>query len=399
MDFFNYKNNIIHAEDVSITDLVKTYPTPFYLYSKATIERHYRLFDEALKLDNKKICYAVKANSNDHVLKILAANGSGADVVSKGEIEKALAAGIKAQDIVYSGVGKKKTEIAFAIDQNIFQFNTESKEEIFMIDEIARSKNKIQDIVLRINPNVDAKTNSKISTGKKGDKFGIDLAYVPEVLKEIRNLKNINFRGLSVHIGSQITEIAPFAAAFKVTIDFAKSLLSDGYKIDRIDFGGGVGVPYGDNKTISIADYAEVAIAAASKLPGMTYIFEPGRLLVANAGILVTQVILVKRVAGKSFVIIDSAMNDLLRPALYSALHQVLPVVQDAEKEREACDIVGPVCETSDVFVRDILFQKQEADDYLIIKSSGAYGAVMASTYNARPLILEYVVDGNNILT
>jgi diaminopimelate decarboxylase len=397
MDFFNYKNDIMHAEDMALTDLVKQYQTPFYLYSKQTILRHFQLFNDALKLKNKKICYAVKANTNPYVLKALAEAGSGADVVSKGEIEAAISAGIKPQDIVYSGVGKTKPEIAYAIDQDIYQFNCESKEEIFMIDEIAASKNKVQNIVLRINPDVDAKTNAKISTGKKGDKFGIDLDYVPTVLDQIKDLKNICFKGVSVHIGSQITETGPFADAFAVTVDFVKNLIAKGHKIERLDLGGGVGVPYGDNKTISIADYAEVVHNALRDLPDLNYIFEPGRLLVANAGILVTQVILIKRVPGKNFLIVDSAMNDLLRPALYSAKHQFLPVVKDDNKSEEIYDIVGPVCETSDVFVRDISFPKQEPDDYLIIRSTGAYGAVMASTYNSRQLIKEYLIDGNRI--
>jgi diaminopimelate decarboxylase len=398
MDFFNYKNDIMHAEDMALTDLVKQYQTPFYLYSKQTILRHFQLFNDALKLKNKKICYAVKANTNTYVLKTLAEAGSGADVVSKGEIEAAIAAGIKPQDIVYSGVGKTKSEIAYAIDQDIYQFNCESKEEIFMIDKIAASKNKVQNIVLRINPDVDAKTNAKISTGKKGDKFGIDLDYVPTVLDQIKDLKNICFKGVSVHIGSQITETGPFADAFAVTVDFVKNLIANGHKIERLDLGGGVGVPYGDNKTISIADYAEVVHNALRDLPDLNYIFEPGRLLVANAGILVTQVILIKRVPGKNFLIVDSAMNDLLRPALYSAKHQFFPVIRDENKSEEIYDIVGPVCETSDVFVRDHSFPKQEPDDYLMIRSTGAYGAVMASTYNSRPLIKEYLIDGKQIL-
>ncbi|MDC0857355.1 diaminopimelate decarboxylase [Rickettsiales bacterium] len=398
MDFFNYQNDIMHAENMALTDLVKQYQTPFYLYSKQTILRHFQLFNDALKLKNKKICYAVKANTNPYVLKTLAEAGSGADVVSKGEIEAAISAGIKPQDIVYSGVGKTKAEIAYAIDQDIYQFNCESKEEIFMIDEIAASKNKVQNIVLRINPDVDAKTNAKISTGKKGDKFGIDLDYVPTVLDQIKDLKNICFKGVSVHIGSQITETGPFADAFAVTVDFVKNLIAKGHNIERLDLGGGVGVPYGDNKTISIADYAEVVHNALSDLPDLNYIFEPGRLLVANAGILVTQVILIKRVPGKNFLIVDSAMNDLLRPALYSAKHQFFPVIRDENKSEEIYDIVGPVCETSDVFVRDHSFPKQEPDDYLMIRSTGAYGAVMASTYNSRPLIKEYLIDGDQIL-
>ena len=314
----------MHAEDIALTDIVRQYQTPFYLYSKQTILRHFKLFNDALKLKNKKFVGTVKANTNPYVLKTLAEAGSGADVVSRGEIEAAISAGIKPQDIVYSGVGKTKAEITYAIDQDIYQFNCESKEEIFMIDEIAASKNKVQNIVhtLRINPDVDAKTNAKISTGKKGDKFGIDLDYVPTVLDQIKELKNICFKGVSVHIGSQITETGPFADAFAVTVDFVKSLIANGHKIERLDLGGGVGVPYGDNKTISIADYAEVVHNALSDLPDLNYIFEPGRLLVANAGILVTQVILIKRVPGKNFLIVDSAMNDLLRPALYSAKHQ-----------------------------------------------------------------------------
>lgn len=397
MDYFRYKQGEIYAEDLAVSEIVKKVKTPFYLYSSATLKRHYQVFDEALKIENKLICYAVKANANLQLLKLLASLGCGADVVSQGEIKRALEAGIDPKKIVYSGVGKTKEEIAYAIDTEILQFNAESYEEVLMINEIAKGKSHIQDIVLRINPDIDADTNSKISTGRKGDKFGIDIDYAPEVIENIRELSNINFIGISVHIGSQITKVDPFRKAFIKTVDFVKQLIQRGIKITTLDFGGGLGVPYGENDTVLPDEYAQIVSEVTESLPTLKYIFEPGRLLVANAGILVSSVILVKKTPYKNFAIIDAAMNDLLRPALYDAKHQIEPAFIKNNPARKY-DVVGPVCETSDVLVKDISLPEVEADDVIIIRSAGAYGAVMASTYNLRPLVKEVVVDGDIIL-
>jgi len=396
MDYFNYRENQLFAEDVAVLDIAKKVGTPFYLYSKATFIRHYQVMDKSLALPKKIICFAMKSNGNLAVLKLLGEEGAGVDVVSQGEIFKALKAGIAADKIVFSGVGKTKEEISYGIEKGIFQFNAESLEEIESINEVAFSKDHQAKIAIRINPDVGAGGNDKISTGKKGDKFGIDIDLAENAIKQANLLSNIDFQGISVHIGSQITNLDAFAKAFRRVFQFVTELEKKGITINTIDLGGGLGVPYDDDTIVPPSKYGELITDMVKEFhfEHKKFIFEPGRVISANAGILISTVTLVKKTEEKEFVIADVAMNDLMRPALYEAIHQFIPVVKTGDTNKKY-DFVGPVCETTDVFIKGLKFQELKSGDLFAIRSCGAYGAVMSCEYNGRPLIPEVLVDGD----
>jgi diaminopimelate decarboxylase len=395
VDHFTYKNGILNAEDVPLPALAAAVGTPFYCYSTATLQRHYRVFADALQGLDAQIFYAVKANDNLAVIRTLADAGAGADVVSGGEIRKVRAAGIPSERIVFSGVGKTREEMAYALDTGILQFNVESEPELDALSEVASARNATVDIAIRINPDVDAGTHKKISTGRKDNKFGIPWPEARSVFAAAAERPGLAVRGVAIHIGSQLTQLAPFEAAFTIAVDAVRQLRSDGHDIARLDLGGGLGVPYGIADPPSPADYGAMVKRVTAGL-GCTLMFEPGRLIVANAGILVTRVIYVKRTPHKVFVITDAAMNDLIRPTLYGAHHAVAPVLEArAQGALEIVDIVGPVCETGDILAEDREMVAPLADDLLVLRSAGAYGAVMASTYNARPLVPEVMVKGS----
>ncbi|MDE3061287.1 MAG: diaminopimelate decarboxylase [Pseudomonadota bacterium] len=391
MDHFHYKNGIYHAEDVALDALAQDIGTPFYCYSTATLTRHYQVFSS--HFPDAKICYAVKANGNLAVVKTLANLGSGADVVSEGEIRLALAAGIKPQDIVFSGVGKTASEMAYALNQNIFQFNVESIPELHLLSEMALAAGVKAQIAVRVNPDVDPKTHAKIATGHKESKFGIGMGQAMEVYRLAAGLKGIEIQGVSVHIGSQLTHLEPFAQAFARMRSFVGELRAAGFPINTLDLGGGLGIPYGNEEPPLPEAYAEIVRRETDGL-NCRLIFEPGRVLVGNAGILVTRVIYVKQSEGRFFVIVDAGMNDLIRPALYEAYHDIVPIIATGEGSTELVDVVGPVCETGDIFAEQRLLKLPKAGDLLAFRTAGAYGAAMASTYNARPLIAEIMVNG-----
>ena len=390
MDHFQYKNGVYHAEDVSLTALAESTGTPFYCYSSATLTRHYKVFSE--NFPQAKVCFAVKTNGSLAVLKTLAKLGAGADVVSEGEIRLARAAGMAACDIVFSGVGKTAAEMAYALDQDIFQFNVESEPELQLLNEVAKGKNKKARIAIRVNPDVDPKTHAKISTGQKETKFGIDMAQAMAAYRTARGLSHLDVQGVSMHIGSQLTRIEPFAQAFARVKHFVGELRADGFTIKTVDLGGGLGIPYGLDAPPSPEEYAKTVKAELGDL-GCQLVFEPGRMMAGNAGILVTRVIYVKKSTHRIFVIVDAGMNDLIRPAMYDAYHEILPVNQPAG-EGVPVDVVGPVCETSDIFAEQRLLPLPKAGDLLVLRSAGAYGASMACNYNARLLPAEVMVNG-----
>ena len=394
MDHFAYKNSELFAEDVSIAKLAEQVGTPFYCYSKATLTRHFHVFHEALAELNPLICYAVKANTSLAILQTLAKLGAGADVVSGGEIYASLKAGIKPEKIVFSGVGKTAEEIKYALEQGIFQFNVESEPELEEISKVASNLNKIANIAFRVNPDIAPDTHAKISTGQKTSKFGVPIEDAIRLYAKAATLPSINVQGASVHIGSQLTNLAPFSKAFERVVALVKELRTLGHNITTLDLGGGLGIPYSeqDAPPLPLA-YAEIVKQAVKDI-SCQLIFEPGRLLVGNAGILATKVIAIKRNSDKIFVIVDAAMNDLVRPTLYNAYHNILPVIADEKAQAELVDIVGPVCETGDIFASARLLKLPKAGDLLVFRSAGAYGSSMASTYNSRPLIAEIMVNG-----
>lgn len=397
MDHFAYRDGSLYAEDNDLNRLAEEVGTPFYCYSTATLRRHFEVFNAPFVGMDHKICYAVKANSNLAVLKVLANCGAGADVVSEGEIRRALAAGIAPQNIVFSGVGKTQSEMRFALEHNIFQFNIESEPELLALNEVASDMGVRAPIAIRVNPDVDAKTNAKISTGKKENKFGIDIAKAPELYAKAAVLTGIKVQGVSVHIGSQLTSVEPFREAFIKVRELVESLRKSGLNISTIDVGGGLGVPY-ERKSAAPPSPAEYGEVVKSVLGDMccTLVFEPGRLLVGNAGILVTKVIYMKPTDTRHFAIVDVAMNDLLRPSLYGAHHDIIPVREPAENVQETpIDIVGPVCETGDTFAEQRPLPMPKTGDLLAFRTAGAYGAVMSSTYNSRHLTPEILVDGD----
>ena len=397
MNHFDYRDGVLYAEDVAIPVLAQNVGTPFYCYSTATLVRHYHVFTDALSDIPSLVCYAMKANSNQAVLKTLANQGAGADVVSGGELRRALAAGIPGNKILFSGVGKSVDEIDFALGAEILCFNVESEPELERLSKRAVAAEKIAPVSFRINPDVDAKTHAKISTGKAEDKFGVPWKDAPRIYQKAAQLPGIQVTGIDMHIGSQIIDLEPFDRAFARLGELIGQLRNDGHDIEHVDLGGGLGIPYQDDNTPppDPLEYAEV-VKRHVKALDCRVIFEPGRLIVGNAGILVTKVEYLKTGDEKAFVIVDAAMNDLIRPTLYEAWHEIVPVeLAPANAPRIRADIVGPVCESGDYLAkgRDIAPVKQ--GDLIAVGSAGAYAAVQASTYNSRPLIPEVLVDGD----
>ena len=397
MNHFDYRNGVLHAEAVSLIDLARTVGTPFYCYSTATLERHYRVFSEAFAGEKVVVCYAMKANSNQAVLRTLAKLGAGADVVSGGELKRALVAGIPPGKILFSGVGKTEAELRAALAANIICINVESEPELELLSRLAAETGRTARISVRVNPDVDAGTHHKISTGRSENKFGIPLSRAREVYAHAARLPGIEVTGTDVHIGSQITDLSRMETAFRILSEFVQALRADGHTISHVDLGGGLGIPYYlDREAPPAPDaYAEMVKRVTHNL-GCTLIFEPGRMIVGNAGILVTRVIYVKHGEAKNFVIIDAAMNDLIRPTLYEAHHDIVPLVQATRDARTiVADVVGPVCESGDYLALDRTMPEPKADDLLAIMTAGAYGAVQSSTYNTRPLVPEVLVKGD----
>ncbi|WP_376703027.1 diaminopimelate decarboxylase [Mesorhizobium sp. ISC25] len=397
MNHFDYRDGALHAEDVAISDIAASVGTPFYCYSTATLTRHFRVFTEAFAGLDALVCYAMKANSNQAVLKVLARLGAGADVVSEGELRRALAAGIPASKILFSGVGKTAREMDFALSAGILCFNVESEPELELLSARATALGKIAPISLRINPDVDARTHKKISTGKAENKFGIPWQQARKVYARAAELPGIKVTGIDTHIGSQITELQPFDDAFALLVELVGALRADGHAIEHIDVGGGLGIPYRvDNNPPPLPDaYARIVRKHVAKL-GLKVMFEPGRLIVGNAGILVSEVIFVKEGDAKNFLVVDAAMNDLIRPTLYDAFHDIRPVAQQpAAAPRMKVDVVGPVCETGDYLGIDRDLPRLKSGDLIAVATAGAYGAVQAGTYNTRLLVPEVLVDGD----
>ncbi|RWA71670.1 diaminopimelate decarboxylase [Mesorhizobium sp.] len=397
MNHFDYRDGVLYAEDVAIPDIAASVGTPFYCYSTATLTRHFRVFKQAFAGLDALVCYAMKANSNQAVLKTLARQGAGADVVSEGELRRALAAGIPAGKILFSGVGKTAREMDFALTAGILCFNVESEPELELLSARATALGKVAPISLRINPDVDARTHKKISTGKAENKFGIPWQRARQVYARAAELPGIKVTGIDTHIGSQITELQPFDDAFALLVELVGVLRADGHAIEHVDLGGGLGIPYRvDNSPPPLPDtYAEIVRKHVTRL-GLKVMFEPGRLIVGNAGILVSEVIYVKEGDAKNFLVVDAAMNDLIRPTLYDAFHDIKPVVQPpASTPRMKVDVVGPVCETGDFIGLDRDLPRLKAGDLIAVATAGAYGAVQAGTYNTRLLVPEVLVDGD----
>jgi diaminopimelate decarboxylase len=396
MHHFVYRNGALHAEAVNLAAVAEQVGTPFYCYSTATIERHYRVFAEAFADVRALVCYAMKANSNQAVIATLARLGAGADVVSEGELKRARAAGIPREKIMFSGVGKTARELALAIDAGILCVNVESETELEILSAIAASKDRTVDISVRVNPDVDARTHAKIATGRAENKFGIPIGRAREVYARAGKLPGIRVAGVDIHIGSQITELQPFQDAFALLSEFVRMLRADGHRIAHVDLGGGLGIPYReDNEPPPNPDAYAKVVKDATRHLDCTLIFEPGRLIVGNAGILVTRVLYKKRGGAKTFVVVDAAMNDLIRPTLYGAHHEIRPLVEPAPAApRIVADVVGPVCESGDFLAEDRELADPEPSDLLAVMSAGAYGAVHAGTYNTRPLIPEVLARG-----
>lgn len=397
MDHFLYRNGELYAEDVSVADIAAAVGTPFYLYSTATLTRHYQLFDDALNGMEHMVCYAMKAASNQAILKTLADLGAGMDVVSGGEYARAKATGVPGDRIVFSGVGKTRGEVRAALEGGIRQFNVESEPELLVISEIASSLGKIAPITIRVNPDVDAKTHAKISTGKSENKFGIPISKARAVYAEAAALPGIDVIGIDVHIGSQLTELEPYELAYRKVAELTELLRADGHNIRRLDLGGGLGIPYTrSNEAPPLpSDYGALIKRSVGHL-GCEIEIEPGRLIAGNAGILVSRVIYVKQGEDRQFLILDGAMNDLIRPAMYDAHHDIVPVLEpDAGVEQQPYDIVGPVCESGDTFAKNRMMPPLAAGDLVAFRSAGAYGAVMASEYNTRPLVPEVLAKGD----
>jgi diaminopimelate decarboxylase len=395
MHHFTYRHGVLHAEGVDLAQIAASVGTPFYCYSTATLERHYKVFAGAFADVRSLVCYAMKANSNQAVVKTLANLGAGADVVSGGELQRARGAGIPPQRLMFSGVGKTAGELAAAVDEGILCINVESEPELDLLASIAASKGREASIALRVNPDVDAKTHAKIATGKSENKFGIPISRARDVYAHAAKLNGIRVVGVDMHIGSQITELTPFEDAFALLSDFVRTLRADGHHIEHVDLGGGLGIPYrDDNEPPPHPEaYADVVKRATRDLDCML-IFEPGRLLVGNAGILMTRVIYLKR-EGKTFIVVDAGMNDLIRPTLYEAHHEIRPLKEPALGARRViADVVGPVCESGDFLALDRDLVEPAPGDLLAVMSAGAYGAVQSGTYNTRPLVSEVMVRG-----
>lgn len=401
MHHFAYRDGRLSAEDVDLSTLAAEVGTPFYCYSSATLERHYRVFTQAFATADfaqrpTLLCYALKANSNQAVIATLARLGAGADIVSGGELLRALTAGVKPERIVFSGVGKTREEMAQALDVGILCFNVESEPELQALSEVAVARGQVAPVSVRVNPDVDAKTHKKISTGKSETKFGIPISRARAVYEEAARLPGLAVTGVDMHIGSQITDMAPFENAITLLAELARDLLAAGHELHHLDLGGGLGVPYAASDPVPPAPDAYAAVVARAlgdlKLP---LVFEMGRMIVANAGILLTKVLYVKESEGKTFVIVDAAMNDLIRPTLYEAHHDIIPVIEPDERApARLVDVVGPVCETGDFLALHRPLAPVKSGDLLAVMTAGAYGAVQSGTYNTRPLVPEVLVRG-----
>ena len=398
MDHFLYRDGALHAEDVAIPEIAAAVGTPFYVYSAATLTRHYRLFTEALTPLPHLVCFAIKSLSNVAVLKLLGDLGAGMDVVSGGEYRRAKAAGVPGNRIVFSGVGKTREEMRLALEGGIRQFNVESEPEMRALSEVATSLGVVAPIAVRVNPDVDAKTHAKIATGKSENKFGIPIARASEVYAEAARLPGLSVVGIDVHIGSQLTDLAPFAAAYTKVAELTRRLRDEGHVIERLDLGGGLGIPYTrSNEAPPLpSDYGAMVKRVLGGL-GCEIEIEPGRLISGNSGLLVASVIYVKNGEGRDFLILDAAMNDLMRPAMYEAHHDIIPVIEPPPASPvQPFDVVGPICETGDTFARGRNLPALAEGDLVAFRSAGAYGAVMASEYNSRPLIPEVLVQGDH---
>ena len=396
MHHFDYRDGWLFAEDVAVVDIASAVGTPFYLYSTATLERHYQVLKASFGPLETLICYALKANSNQSVIETLARQGAGADVVSGGELKRALLAGVPPARIVFSGVGKTRDEMAVALNAGIGQFNVESLPELEALSQVAQSLGKTAPICFRVNPDVDAKTHAKISTGKAENKFGVPWQQAPALYTHAASLPGVRIIGVDVHIGSQLTDLAPLEAAFVRVVDLVHRLRGEGHSIERVDFGGGLGIIYQaatDTPPLP-AQYGAMVQRVAGNL-GCTLVFEPGRLITGNAGLLIAKVVYVKEGERRRFVILDAAMNDLVRPAMYEAFHHIAPVEAARDAHRREATIVGPVCETGDTFAVDRPLADVRPGDLVAFHSAGAYGAVMSGTYNTRPLIPEVMVKGS----
>jgi diaminopimelate decarboxylase len=394
MHHFDYRSGVLHAEAVDITKLAETVGTPFYCYSTATLERHYRVFAGAFADVKALVCYAMKANSNQAVVRTLAKLGAGADVVSEGELKRARAAGIAPDKIMFSGIGKTARELALAVDEGILCVNVESEGELELLSSIAQAKGRVAEISVRVNPDIDPKTHAKIATGKAENKFGIPISRARDVYARAAKLPGVKVAGVDMHIGSQITELQPFKDAFALLSEFVRTLRADGHAIAHVDLGGGLGIPYrDDNDPPPNPDAYAAIVKQATRDLDCTLIFEPGRLLVGNAGILVTRVLYLKRGEAKNFIIVDAGMNDLVRPTLYEAHHEIRPVRRPAQDDwRLVADVVGPVCESGDFLALGRELPEPKPGDLLAVMSAGAYGAVQAGTYNTRALVPEVLV-------
>jgi diaminopimelate decarboxylase len=393
MHDFAYRNGVLHAEAVSLSELAQAVGTPFYCYSSATLARNFGAFANAFADVKLLLCYSIKANSNQAVIKTLANCGAGADVVSAGELKRAQAAAIPPEKIVFSGIGKTAAELALAVDTGIFCVNVESEAELVLLSSIAKGKGRVACVSIRVNPDIDAKTHKKIATGKAENKFGIPISRAHEVYALAAKLPGVRIAGVDMHIGSQITELAPFNDAFALLAEFVRMLRAEGHAIEHIDVGGGLGISYrkgGEHPPDPLA-YAEVVKQATRSLE-CTLVFEPGRVIVGNAGVLVTQVLYPKRGESKTFVIVDAGMNDLIRPTLYEAHHDIRRVREAPPSPRALVDVVGPVCESGDFLALDRELPELEAGDLIAVMTTGAYGAVHSGTYNTRPLVPEVLV-------
>jgi diaminopimelate decarboxylase len=397
MHHFAYRAGVLHAEDVNLSDLASAVGTPFYCYSTATLERHYRVFAEAFAGTDSAVCYSIKANSNLGVLATLAKLGAGMDVVSEGELRRALAVNVAPPKIVFSGVGKTREEMAFALEKGIFAFNVESEPELRLLSEVAASKGMRARVAFRVNPDVDAKTHHKIATGKAENKFGVPFARAVPLYRLASELPGLDATGVHMHIGSQITDLDPFKNAFALLAELVGTLRTEGFTIEFANLGGGLGVPYrGDEDAPPLpTDYASLVKDAVGGL-GLKLLFEPGRMIAANAGILVSRVLYVKQENAKTFTVVDAAMNDLVRPTLYEAYHEIWPVNEPAQKgPTKVTDVVGPVCETGDYLALGRALPELQPGDLIAVMTAGAYGAVLASEYNSRLLVPEVLVHGN----
>lgn len=399
MDHFGYSSGVLHVEDVPVASIAEAVGTPFYAYSTATLERHYRLFERAFDEQPVRICFAVKANPNKAVLSVLARAGAGADVVSAGEMHLAMAAGIPADRIVFSGVGKTRAELEAALEAGIYQINVESENELHVLSDVAQRLGRRAPVAFRVNPDVGVDTHEKIATGRKENKFGIDWERIVPLYRTASGLPGIDMKGVGVHIGSQILDLAPFRQAFERVRTLVGTLRAEGLSVERVDLGGGVGISYRRSTNEQIGpdpgDYAALAREYFADL-GVRLICEPGRVIAGNAGMLISRVVYIKKGLTRTFVILDAGLNDLIRPALYEAWHEIIPVVQPPPGASLApVDVVGPVCETGDTFARQRPMPPLAEGDLVAFATAGAYGAAMSSTYNGRPLVPEVLVSGN----